>query len=257
MQSVQKEYPDFIKLEYLTVPHNGTQSICSFFKNCIDKNTVYVRFDDDIVMIDDVDSFKKFLKFRVDNPQYFMVYANILNNSVLAHLHNRFGTLNTDHGFAAHNCMDDTGWKDPKFAENIHRQVLEKKDLSYFHFNKVWVLHDYERVSINCISWLGEEFAQFDGVVGDDEEQWLASDKPSQIKKPNVIYGEFTVVHYAFYTQREHIDKTDILSQYKKLSTSPSVQVPLFAWIALVVLVGILILLSFKQLRQMTRRYFK
>jgi hypothetical protein len=218
MKSVQEKYPDFITVEYLTVPHGGNLSIYSFFKNCVDKNTVYVRFDDDVVMMDDIVNFKKFLKFRIDNPQYFAIFANILNNSVLSHLHHRFGTLNTNLGIAGYKCICDIGWKDPLFAENVHRQILEKNDLSYFHFEKPWILHEYERVSINCISWLGEEFEKFNGTVGFDEELWLTVTKPSELLKPNAIYGGFAVVHYAFHTQRNHIETTDILSKYASLS---------------------------------------
>jgi hypothetical protein len=191
MQSVQEKYPDYITLEYLSVPYDPRVpvgcTIGSFFKNCVDKNTVYVRFDDDVVMVDDVASFKKFLKFRVDNPQYFLVYANILNNSIITHIHQRLGTLNTKLGVSGYDCLDRRGWNDPVFAENIHRQVLEKNDLSYFRFNKPWILYDYERVSVNCISWLGEEFGKFNGIIGIAEEEWLSHEKPSQIQKPNAI----------------------------------------------------------------------
>jgi len=215
MESVNKKYPDFITLEYLTIKHNNNLSIYSFFKNCKQYDTVYVRFDDDVVMIDDIDAFKSFLKFRIENSNYFLVYANILNNAVISHLHNRFGTINTDKGIAGYSCLDNLGWKNPEFAINLHNQILTKNDLKSFRFNKFWILHHYERVSINCISWLGEEFAKFDGIVGQDEEQWLSSDKPKLISKKNVIFGDFVVVHYSFFTQRSEIDKTDILSRYK------------------------------------------
>ena len=112
--------------------------------------------------------------------------------------------------------MDKTGWGNPDYAINLHSQVLKQQDLTYFRFNKIWLLYFYERVSINCISWLGEEFEKFSGLVGEDEEEWLSCDKPSSISKPNVIYGDFVVVHFAFYSQREKIENTtDILSQYK------------------------------------------
>jgi hypothetical protein len=215
MKFISEQYPDFIKLEYLSITYERTMSIYSFFKNCTDKDTVYVRFDDDIVMMDDITHFKNFLKFRIENPQYFVVYANILNNSVISHLHQRFGKLNTKIGLVDYNCTCNLGWRDPKFVEDLHRQVLEKNDLSFFHFNNPWILHFYERVSINCLSWLGEEFNEFDGLVGRDEEKWISCDKPLELGKPSVIYGEFSVVHYAFGLQRDYLDTTDIYSKYK------------------------------------------
>jgi hypothetical protein len=78
-------------------------------------------------------------------------------------------------------------------------------------------LDEYERISINCISWLGEEFQKFNGLVDPDEEGWLASYKPAMIRKKNCIYGKFVCSHYAFFTQREYLAKTNILSRYKNL----------------------------------------
>ena len=80
-----------------------------------------------------------------------------------------------------------------------------------------WILYFNERVSINCISWLGSTFSEFDGQVGHDEEQWLACDAPVLKNKMNIIYGGFVCVHYSFFTQRDHLDKTDILQLYKNI----------------------------------------
>jgi len=51
MHNISNQYPDFIKIEYLTLKFECNYSICSFFKNCIDADTIYVRFDDDIILI--------------------------------------------------------------------------------------------------------------------------------------------------------------------------------------------------------------
>jgi hypothetical protein len=51
-----------------------------------------------------------------------------------------------------------------------------------------------------------------------DEEQWLSVDKPLSIGAVNRIIGDTLFVHYSFYTQRDHLDKTDILKQYEKLA---------------------------------------
>jgi len=219
MQTIASKYSDFIELQYLTVPHNGSLSIYSFFKKCIDPNTVYVRFDDDIIQIDSIESFTKFVKFRIEHPEYFLVYGNILNNAILTHIQQRFGNFTTNIGISGYESMDDIGWKSGTFAENIHRQILSK-DLKEFRFDNSWNLYHYERVSINCISWLGEEFLKFNGDVGSDEEQWLACHKPGNDKKSNCIYGGFVCVHYAFYTQRPHLDTTNILESYKMRITS-------------------------------------
>jgi len=220
MKCVEATYPDFIKLEYLTVPYEGNGSIYSFFKNCQEDNTVYVRFDDDIVYLDDMDRFKEFLKFRIDHPEFFLVYGNILNNAIISHIHQRMMKLDINHGVSGYMCSDFIGWTNPIFAESIHRCVLsnirDNENLEHFHMPN-WLLFFYERCSINCISWLGSEFALFNAEVGPDEEQWLSCDKPASIKKMNCIFGRFCCVHYAFGPQRHYIDSTDILNQYRDI----------------------------------------
>jgi len=215
MEQQASQDPEFITLEYLKVPPDGINTICTFFKNCIDTQTIYVRFDDDIVLLDDPENFKKFIEFRIAHPEYFLVYGNILNNSIVSHLQQRFGKLNMKCGFAGYLCMDAIGWNNSDFALNLHEQVVTQP-LSYYHFDNRWDLVDYERVSINCISWFGSEFAKFSGEVGVSEEHWVSCDKPSQIKKINCIFGGFVCVHYAFFPQREKLDASDILERYRK-----------------------------------------
>lgn len=220
MESKAREDSEFIKLEYCSVPVNGNLSINSFFKNCIEPNTIFIRFDDDIVMLDTPDTFKKFVEFRIEHPEYFLVFGNILNNSVISHLHQRFCNFNLNKGIVGYHCGDPNGWVNGDFAINLHEQILENPDLSRFHLKNNWLLYSFERVSINCISWLGSEFAKFNGIVGThgtDEEQWLSSDKPRSDNKMNIIFGDFCCVHYAFFTQRPSIDNTNILERYKKI----------------------------------------
>ena len=219
MEAIAKKYPNFIKLKRLPagVAVNASSTICHFFRNCIDNDALYVRFDDDIILIDTPESFKKFIEFRLQNPQYFLVYGNILNNCLITNIHQRSGRFPIFCGRPAeYQCTGDNGWKDPNVAIELHEHVLAHGPAA-FRMGHIWRLHDFERVSINCISWLGSTFSEFNGEVGADEEQWLSVDKPKQLGRINCIYGDFTCVHYAFYTQREVVDGTDILEKYKKL----------------------------------------
>ena len=214
MEELKLQYPDFVTLEYLTVEFDYNKSIGSFFKNCIDNNTIYLRFDDDIIELDDKNAFVKFLNFRIDNPNYFLVFANILNNSIISNLHQRFGNFNLNDKLTEYSVVCKTGYFDSEFAENLHRQVLSKP-LNEFRLPIKWVFYNYERVSINCISWFGSEFKKFHGIINhDDEEEWLTTIKPEELKMPCCMFGDYTCVHYAFCTQRAHLDNTDILARY-------------------------------------------
>jgi len=208
--------PDLFKIDLLPpeIKVNGNYTVCHFFKNCVEPNTVYVRFDDDIVETDTLDAFIKFLDFRIDHPEYFMVYANILNNSIMTHLHQRFEKFTLKNGIADYNPLDKLGWINPQFAETLHRQIIEKPDLSSFRLSHQWINLDHQRISINCFSWLGEEFAKFNGKVHEEDELWLSSYKPREINKYNVVFGDYVCVHYAYGNQREYLDSTDVLKEY-------------------------------------------
>lgn len=193
-------------------------NIHKFFDNCVENNTVYVRFDDDIVWMDNR-SIQNLLDFRIDNPEFFLVYGNIVNNAICDHIHQRLGAFPVlPH--IGYNVYDKNGWSEPSGAEIKHKNLInkiEKQELQDFIF-KQWVLNLYERVSINVISWLGEEFEKFKGQVGRDEEEWLAVTKPKQVNMFNSICGTALFSHFAFYTQREHMDKTKILSIYAEIA---------------------------------------
>lgn len=211
---------DFITVEHL--PPNTDKlgevwAIHHFFKNTVDPNTIYLRIDDDIVWAEK-DFFKKIYKFRLENPQYFLVYGNIVNNAVCDHFCQKNGVYEPEphYGF---NCTDDNGWNNATLAETKHRKLIENiknNQLERYRFPLV-VLENYERVSINCICWFGSEFAKFDGILGGYEETWLSTDKPREIGVPNCIFGDALCSHFSFYTQREHMDKTDILDEYRLL----------------------------------------
>ena len=226
MQLYEKNNPGFVTLEYLPddAIWNKCNTIFHFFKNCQDPNTLYVRFDDDIVYLDSPTKFTQFLKFRKDNPQYFLVYANTINNAICSHLHQKKGVIDTSKGIAKYDCVDSIGWNSGEFAKLIHNTALNSKDLSEFRMSN-WLLTKNERVSINAISWRGDYFHTFDGKVTNDEEIFLACTKPAKDKMYNIIYGDFLCIHYAFYSQRDIVDKdTTILARYRARSLKTNIE---------------------------------
>ena len=123
---------------------------------------------------------------------------------------------------ADQNCLGNV-WNETSApaVERMHREFISKirqnKNADFLHFPQ-WVLNRFERCSINCISWLGQEFHSFDGNVGEEEEQWLSVDKPKSINKPNIIFGEAVCAHFSFFTQRYYLDQTNILEEYDSIA---------------------------------------
>ena len=102
-------------------------------------------------------------------------------------------------------------------------EALDNNDIQKWMFEGV-VIKDYAQAPINCISWFGEEFSKFGGIVADEscdylEEVWLTKIKPRQIKKHNCMYGGSLIAHFAFNTQRAHFEQdTNLMESYEVLS---------------------------------------
>lgn len=223
-ETIAQQY-SFIKLKYNANKHRDkgkSGAIYTFFADCIDSDSIYIRLDDDIVWLEN-NFIEKLYYHRLNNLNYFLIYPNIINNAIIDHIRWRFGCFeNNDslHKYSfGYKCQDDIGWKNADVAYLKHEEFLKdliNNNLEYYKFNK-WILFYYERVSINCISWFGDEFRKFNGKVGANEEQWLSVDYPKRIQKPNCIFGNILCSHFSFYTQRNLLDNTELLSKYEKL----------------------------------------
>lgn len=186
-------------------------TIYQFFKNCLDPNTVYIRFDDDVCYIDPF-LIRRLAERRWSDKESFLVSPLVINNAVCTWLLQGNG-LCSDMPAVSRNCVDDIGWKDPLFAERLHRWFLTGGYEQIRNLNHVYETN--ERYSINCISWLGSKFAEFGGVVGIDEETWLSQEYVQQNGLMNTIHTDLTCAHFAFFPQRDHMDRTDILQCYE------------------------------------------
>lgn len=231
MQALEKEHKGRIILRYLPegAAYKENLSIHHFFNGCDEDKTVYVRFDDDVIFLDSKQAFAKLIRFRIYNPRYFLVYGTILNNAIISHIIQRHGDFDLKEDKAGYGCMDSIGWGNGKFACNLHDQILSylegqtniEKNLAKFRM-KEWILYNYERVSINCISWVGGALARWADNgrdIADDEEHNLSCKIPSNTGAMNVIFGGFACVHFAFYTQRSAVDGSpnNYLERYKKV----------------------------------------
>ena len=216
------EKDPFFRVVEPTWPLQGAFSIAPFFRRCVEPDTLYIRLDDDIVYLAP-DAIQEMIKFRCGNPEPLLVFGNVINSCVVTHILQRLGRIPTVNGIAEYDCMGATGWRDPRFAEWMHRYFMElvKSEslelLTFLRWELMYAEHGRERVSINFISWLGSTFRSFGGIVAPDEEHDLNVDLPKRTLKNSVICGTAIAAHFAFYVQREYLDTTDILSLYEKL----------------------------------------
>jgi len=188
----------------------NSRCISLFFKNCVDENSIYLRFDDDIVFLEE-NFIKDFIKFRIENPEPFLILGNIINNSVCDFSHKVNGALRTNHSFIE-DATCKIGWGSPELAIEKHLCFFENYHENNLHLYKMDNKRWNNRFSINVISWMGNKFKEFDGNVQyADEEVWLTNNRQ------NLIFGGKVASHYSFWVQKELIDRTDILHRYKNL----------------------------------------
>lgn len=210
----------FFRVIEARVPVEGVHSVYHFFRYCVEPKTVYVRFDDDICWIAG-DVVETLVRFRLQNPAHPIVFANTVNNGVCSFLHQRMGCIPADRSRCRYGASDDTGWHSGPFAQLAHEsflQALEQNTISDYLF-KQWIAVDFEHLSINCICWLGQDFAEFGGEVGKDDEVWLTMAYPADQQRPNVICGSALVSHFAYWPQRPWLEgNTNLLERYKTLA---------------------------------------
>lgn len=194
-----------------------------FYTQMTDENTIYIRMDDDMVWISE-DYFKNILDYRIDNPQYFVVFGHIWNNSIISYLQQQvYKNLSEEYGVVREAfAMDVVAWQSPTFAEYIHRTLLEKihngtvKDLYFDEF----VLQDPKRFSVSNFAHFGKDFAKFKGdLKGEEEEQWITEKHTAQTGLRNAVCGSAMICHWAFFAQRPHLEmNTDFLNEYRDIA---------------------------------------
>tara|TARA_Y100000389_G_C17322202_1_gene443688 strand:- start:2 stop:799 length:798 start_codon:yes stop_codon:yes gene_type:complete len=205
MKVLEKEN-NWIKLVYTNLIKNISRNlnIHKFFRYAVDPDTVYIRLDDDIVWLEN-NFIKKLSTFRIENPEFFLVYANIVNNNVIDHIHQNNGAIQNVPNIDNH-CMGNS-WKNASFAHEIHTQFINARKNNNIDIWKFKPQLTNSRVSINAISWIGPSFSEFAEDRARDEEQFLSCDYPRLMKKMNIIYGDALCVHLGFHTQRDDIIK--------------------------------------------------
>jgi len=226
MATLAHKHPDFFRL--VTTPNAGTTprgkpylglsfQIGSFYPHAAEPGTVYVRLDDDIVYVSP-GGIAALARYRIDHFEPFLVYPTVINNSIMTHFLQADGVFGRGYG-AAEYALKGRGWNDARLAERLHRQFLQavRRGEGERWRVKPRTLGDYMTVSVNCIAWRGEDMAECKDSVGEYEEQYLATDRPRALARPNVVTNVATMAHFSYGEQRAVLDRTDLLREYRRI----------------------------------------
>ncbi len=184
-----------------------------FFTNCHDDDSIYIRFDDDIVWCAD-DAIEKICKARIDHPDALVIYPNIINSTVWTAWHQENGALSLEAGAVKqynkadpdYAYLDAFNYSDSKLIDHIHatfKKRYEEGTLSAY-YKPSFEMTEYQRFSICCIAWWGKDKLR----PGYIEEPQLSYQMAEELGRPNYCVGDALMVHASYHTQRPYLEAT-------------------------------------------------
>lgn len=192
----------------------------TFYRYMTDEDTVFVRFDDDIVYVEE-NAIERLASARIHKKHPFIIFPVIWNNAIVSYYLQQFGIIPLDYGVvkSAH-CVDPVGWADWVFAEHIHHHLIDK--VLSNNVEELFLHHDIQlplaqQFSVSCFAQDGAEYAKV-GDIKSEEESWHTIEKPYETERNNLILSNSLVSHFSFFHQREPLLKTDVLQLYRQIA---------------------------------------
>lgn len=232
LEKMEKENPKvkIYRLDEEITPtwesYNALQTF-KFFKNTHEDDTIYIRFDDDIIWVQE-GAIEKIVQARIDFPNAYVIYPNIINSTTCTSWHQEIGALSDEKGAVTkkhenpddpnHVYLDAFNYSDNNLIDHIHntfkKRYKEGSLSAYYLPNRS--LDDYQRFSICCICWWGKDKIEISQL----EEPQLAWEMPQILGKPNFFVGDALMVHYSYHTQRKYLEGNgdEHLKFYKQIT---------------------------------------
>lgn len=191
-----------------------------FMKFARADDTIYIRFDDDIVFAEE-DAIKRIAIERIEHPEAFLIYPNIINSTICTCWHQEIGALSEEAGIVKRERADDPNYAyldvfnytDSGLIDHIHKTFQKRynEDTLSAYYLPSRSFDNYTRFSICTICWWGKDHIE----CGYVEEPQMAYELPQQFKRPVWFCGNALLVHYSYHTQTEFMNTTNHLEWYK------------------------------------------
>lgn len=119
--------------------------------------------------------------------------------------------------------FDRIGWVNPTLARSLHaffQELVATGEVERLNCGRVPL--SMNCFSINCISWLGRDLAAVGGSIpdGEDEEAAAGCTLALRAGRINAVETAAVAAHFAFYTQREVMDRSGLLDGYVRLAAA-------------------------------------
>ncbi len=189
-----------------------TETIYAFWPTAAEPGAVYIRFDDDVVFMEE-GTISKLAAYRISHPKPFMITPVVINNAVVSCLLQARGILPPT-PILSSSCEDPIGWSDSDFAAGLWDMLLARIARGVVaSLHTADTVIGFNRFSINCVSWLGDTMASIGANIAPEEEFDITVTQPARLEAPNWLFGGAVVGHFAFYTQRYAMDRNGTLAR--------------------------------------------
>jgi len=230
LDSMEKENPK-VKIYKIDEPiskmnqptWNSLQTHLFMNKFAQDDDAIYIRFDDDIVWAEE-DAILRIVQARIDHPNAFIIYPNIINSTICTSWHQEIGALSEEAGVVRKEDPNDKDfayldkfcYSDSGLCDHIHKTFQKRYNegslSAYYLPSKSF--DDYKHFSICSICWWGKDHIQ----CGYIEEPQLAWELPEKFGRPVWFCGNALLVHANYHTQAEFMKTTNHLEFYKNIA---------------------------------------
>ncbi len=183
-----------------------------FFKFSHQDDTIYIRLDDDIIWVAE-DAIEKICQARIDHPNAFAIYPNIINSTMCTSWHQEIGALSEEAGIVRREdpkdldyaYLDAFNYTSTALINHIHntfKRRYEEGSLSAYYLPSK-SFDDFKHFSICSIAWWGKDKVS----PGALEESQMAHELPKGFNRPVWFAGDALMVHFAYHTQRTELER--------------------------------------------------
>ena len=189
------------------------------------EKAILIKCDDDVVSVD-TEHFTDFLDFRIDHPEYFLVFPNIVNNGVAAYHQQLNGAIPKELMELELPAVCGSLWESKEKCLSLHSHYID--DPSRFAYPGYVEIEPRHRVSINFFAVTPEQIRQAfgDERAGADDEHFLSVEYCMERKSKKAIFNGMHVGHLTFYKQDEQMtfdELKGIIDRYaEKAGVDPS-----------------------------------
>jgi hypothetical protein len=207
----------------------SNKAINQFYQGLTDRNCFYIKMDDDIVYLPKQFGRRLYEAARAEEGQFVYWSPLVINNAICSWLIKHHSGMSVQANvIAAASCA--TGWRNPFFAESLHRAFIEAIDGDWIESFAVPNFKlSLARFSINCIGFFGSDVARL-GIrfcpPDCDDEEWISAVLPSNLGKFGRIIGDLVVAHFSFFTQETELLRSGILDEYFRIAEVDPVSYP-------------------------------